>query len=169
LDPIAHTVHGEGMIRWKNTSAVPAKEMWLHLYLNAFKNERSVFMREPVGGFRGGEAVKDWGWIDVRSLEWDDGEQKTDLWKPVELHRDGDEDETDAKVTLPREIAPGESVMLTMVWDDKLPSVVERTGYDGSFHMVAQWFPKVARLEPDGRWAHFSFHHLAEFYADFGT
>jgi aminopeptidase N len=34
--------------------------------------------------------------------------------------------------------------------------------------MVAQWFPKLARLEPDGRWAHFTFHHLSEFYADFG-
>jgi hypothetical protein len=34
--------------------------------------------------------------------------------------------------------------------------------------MVAQWFPKLARLEPDGRWAHFPFHRLSEFYADFG-
>jgi len=50
-----------------------------------------------------------------------------------------------------------------------MPAVVERTGYRGTFHMVGQWFPKVARLEPDGTWAHFPFHHLAEFYADFGT
>ena len=35
--------------------------------------------------------------------------------------------------------------------------------------MVGQWFPKIARLEPDGTWAHFPFHHLAEFYADYGT
>jgi hypothetical protein len=34
--------------------------------------------------------------------------------------------------------------------------------------MVAQWFPKIARLESDGTFAHFPFHHLAEFYADFG-
>ncbi len=38
-----------------------------------------------------------------------------------------------------------------------------------AFHFVGQWFPKLARLEPDGTWAHFPFHHLAEFYADFGT
>jgi len=56
-----------------------------------------------------------------------------------------------------------------VVWDDKMPSVVERTGYLGKFHMIAQWFPKIARLEPDGKWAHFPFHHLAEFYADYGT
>jgi hypothetical protein len=58
---------------------------------------------------------------------------------------------------------------LEVVFDDTLPTVVERTGYSGSFHMVGQWFPKVARLEPDGTWAHFPFHHLSEFYADFGT
>jgi hypothetical protein len=47
--------------------------------------------------------------------------------------------------------------------------VIERTGYYGSFHMVGQWFPKIARLEPDGRWAHFPFYHLTEFYSDFGS
>ncbi len=56
-----------------------------------------------------------------------------------------------------------------MSFDDKLPVVVERTGYRDHFHMVGQWFPKLARLEPDGTWAHFPFHHLSEFYSDFGT
>lgn len=169
LDPTAHTVHGEGSIHWTNTSGAAVHELWVHLYLNAFKNERSVFLREPVGGFRGGEPVGDWGSIDVRSLVWNDGGTEVDLWKGAELHRDGDEDETDARVPLSRAIAPGESIDLRVVWDDKLPTVVERTGYHGSFHMVAQWFPKLARLEADGTWAHFPFHHLAEFYADYGT
>ena len=34
--------------------------------------------------------------------------------------------------------------------------------------MVAQWFPELAVLEPDGTFAHFSFDHLSEFFADFG-
>ena len=92
-----------------------------------------------------------------------------DLWAGVELHRAGDEDETDARVPLPREVAPGEKIRIEMAWDDKMPSLVERTGYWKQFHMIAQWFPKIARLEADGRWAHFPFHHLAEFYADYGT
>jgi hypothetical protein len=70
---------------------------------------------------------------------------------------------------LPKPIAPGETVTLEVVWDDKLPAIVERTGFDGSFHMVAQWFPKLAKIEPDGTFAHFPFHHLGEFYADYGT
>ena len=38
LDPEAHTVHGEGTITWRNTSAKSVRELWLHLYLNAFQS-----------------------------------------------------------------------------------------------------------------------------------
>jgi hypothetical protein len=179
LDPRAHTVHGEGSIRFRNTSAVAVRELWLHLYLNAFKNERSAFLREPAAGSRGSGLPTDWGTIDLRalSLRGPDG-AVADLLPALELKRplaDGageraasDEDETDARVPLPREVAPGDMITLDVAWDDKLPTVLERTGYSGSFHMIGQWFPKIARLEPDGTWAHFPFHHLAEFYADFG-
>src|SRR5688500_726904 len=68
LDPGAHTVHGEGTLVWKNVSAKPVSELWFHLYLNAFKNQSSVFMRAPVGGFRGATVPKEWGTIDVRRL-----------------------------------------------------------------------------------------------------
>jgi len=169
LDPTAHTVHAEGQISWRNASTQPVRELWLHLYLNAFKNDRSAFLRERVGG-RGSAASEDWGWIDVRKLALrDDTGGAVDLWPYAELHGPGDDDETDARVPLPREVAPGERIVLDVVFDDKLPIVVERTGYRGSFHMVGQWFPKIARLEPDGQWAHFPFHHLSEFYSDFGT
>jgi hypothetical protein len=169
LDPIAHTVHGEGTISWRNASARPVRELWLHLYLNAFKNERSAFLRERVGG-RGSDTPEDWGFIDVRRLALHDaGAAPVDLWPGAELHRPGDEDETDARVPLPRDVAPGETIALDVVFDDKLPIVIERTGYRDTFHMVGQWFPKIARLEADGTFAHFPFHHLAEFYADFGS
>src|SRR5690348_3286584 len=49
LDSVAHTVHGEGTIDWKNASTKPVRELYFHLYLNAFKNQSSVFMRQPVG------------------------------------------------------------------------------------------------------------------------
>ncbi|WP_394820840.1 M1 family metallopeptidase [Pendulispora albinea] len=172
LDPAAHTVHGTGTIQWRNTSDVAQSELYLHLYLNAFKNEKSVFLREPVGrGARGIGHIEDWGYIDVRRLTLHEGPEGTpvELWPSAELHRPNDDDETDVRVPLPRPVVPGETITLDVVFDDKLPAVVERTGYNGSFHMVAQWFPKVARLEKDGTWAHFPFHHLAEFYADYGS
>lgn len=168
LDPDAHTVKGEGTVAWTNPTNTAVKELWFHLYLNAFKNQSSVFMRVPVGGFRGSTVPSDWGTIDVRKLVWVDGENRHDLSSLLETKRPGDDDETDARVTLPREVAPGETITLEIAWDDKLPSIVERTGYDGRFHMVGQWFPKIAKIEEDGTFAHFPFHHLGEFYADYG-
>jgi hypothetical protein len=167
LNPTAHTVHGEGSILWRNASSKAVSEVWVHLYLNAFKNEQSTFMREPAFGARGGGSVTDWGTIDVKRFALDG----VDLWPGSDKTggRPGDADETDVRVPLGREVGPGMNVTFEVTWDDKLPTVVERTGYVGSFHMMGQWFPKLARLEPDGTWAHFPFHHLAEFYADFGT
>jgi hypothetical protein len=176
LDPSAHAVHGSGTIRFRNTSDVPVHELWLHLYLNAFKNERSTFLREPVAGFRGSATLRDWGTIDLTTLSLrdpgGDPAAAADLLPDMRRELTGKEagdDETDARVPLPREVRPGETITLDVTWDDKLPSILERTGYSGSFHFVGQWFPKLARLEPNGAWAHFPFHHLAEFYADFGT
>ncbi len=169
LDPAAHAIAATGTIHFRNTSTQPLHELWLHLYLNAFKNDRSDFLRERVGG-RGSRPPESWGSIDLRglALREPDG-STTDLLSGIELHRPGDEDETDARVPLPRDLPPGASIDLDVSFDDKLPVVVERTGYRDHFHMVGQWFPKLARLEPDGTWAHFPFHHLSEFYSDFGT
>lgn len=168
LDPVAHTVHGEGAITWRNASSAAVSELWMHLYLNAFKNQGSVFMRAPVGGFRGNAVPSAWGSIDVKKLVLVEGDKRTDLLPSLELKRPNDDDETDARVPLPSPVAPDGRITLEVEWEDKLPSIVERTGFHGSFHMVAQWFPKIATIEPNGTFAHFPFHHLGEFYADFG-
>src|SRR6185295_12577784 len=162
LDVQQHTVHGEGTIAWRNRSSAPVHELFFHLYLNAFKNERTAFLRAPVGSGRGTAPVSDWGYIDVRKLVWRDMDG-VDLWPGADKTSPGDpEDETDIRVPLPRAVEPGEAITLETAWDAHLPSVVERTGHSGDFHMVAQWFPKIARLEPTGEWRHFPFYHLTE-------
>jgi Peptidase family M1 domain len=169
LDPVTHTVAGTGTIHFRNASTRTVSELWLHLYLNAFKNDRSAFLRERVGG-RGSEAPVSRGSISLRRLALVEANgASADLLPRIELHRPGDDDETDARVPLPRDLPPGATIDLEVAFDDRLPVVIERTGYVDRFHMVGQWFPKIARLEPDGTWAHFPFHHLSEFYADFGT
>lgn len=169
VDPVTHSLHGTGTIQWKNSSAKETSELWVHLYLNAFKNQRSFFLREPIGQFRGNQTPSTWGTIDVRKFILHDGENNVALWQNAELHRVDDEDETDVRVPLPRAIASGETIAIEMEWDAQLPSIVERVGFEGSFHFVGQWFPKIARRDDNGTWAHFPFHRLAEFYADFGT
>jgi hypothetical protein len=167
LDAAKHEVHGEGRIRWRNASRVPVHEIWIHLYLNAFKDARTVFMRFPgATGFRGAGTPSAWGGITVERFAIHDG---PDLWPSADKTSPGDaEDETDIRVPLPEAVSPGASVDFDVAFTSRLPGLSFRTGYVDGFTMVAQWFPKLARLEQDGRWAHFTFHHLSEFYADFG-
>lgn len=168
LDPTTHQIRGEGTIVWKNASTVPQSEIYLHLYLNAFKNEKSIYMRNQGRGFRGEPRKSDFGWIKVSKLHAREFDK--DLWTGVEQHTPGDDnDETEVRVPLPRPVAPGETITIDMAWLSDLPAVSLRTGFEGTFHMAGQWFPKVAKLERDGTWAHFAFYRFSEFYADFGT
>lgn len=167
LDPKTHHVHGSGRVRWKNTSRVAQRSLFLHLYLNAFADEETVFMRKPMPGFRGARYPSTWGGIDIKKLYAP--AFGVDLWALADKYTPGDpKDATDIEIPLPEPVAPGGVLELDLEWVSRLPSVTHRTGFAGSFHMVAQWFPKIARLERDGTWAHFPFHRLSEFYADFG-
>jgi hypothetical protein len=171
LDADRHVVDGSATIRWVNTSTVPVRELWLHLYMNAFRDDRSVFMRESGGQLRGDRpAVAGRGGIDVLELraERSEGSGTVDL-----LPRSDTEvipgDRTQMRVPLDTAVAPGESITLSARFRTTLPPIFARTGFHRDFHMVAQWFPKVARLEPDGRWSTFPYHGNGEFYADFAT
>jgi hypothetical protein len=167
LDANTHTVSGKGTIRFINISDKPLYEIWVHLYLNAFKNHNSLFMRSPVS-FRSATDVVRYGGIEVSQFALVSGEGRVDLMPTAEQSRPGDGDQTDMRLVLPSPIPPDGVATFEVTWVSKLPSIIARTGYEGSFHMVAQWFPKLAKLEADGTFAHFPFHTLSEFYADYG-
>jgi hypothetical protein len=168
LDATLHRIDGKESVIFRNTTQRPLPELFLHLYLNAFKNEKSAFLRSPFGGGRSSAHGESWGYIDVKSCKAP-ALAAEDLWKG---HTNGSpnepDDETDVRLPLPRALEPGESVTLELEFSAKLPAVVLRTGYVDDFHFAGQWFPKLAKLEPDGTFAHFPFHAQAEFYADFG-
>jgi len=169
LDENTHRVAGKGVIEFSNASRAPLGELYFHLYMNAFKHEKSLFLRSPFGAGRSDARAEDWGFIDVKSLKARELEG-VDLWPTRENGSPAEpNDETDVKVTLPRPLAPGERLTLDVEFSCKLPRIVLRTGYSGDFHFVGQWFPKLARLTPEGAFVHFPFHPQAEFYADYGS
>lgn len=165
LDPGSHQVQGTGTIAWTNSSQVPVSELYVHLYMNAFASEKSAFMTSRVSNSRGTGALYDPGWIRVHRFAIQE-HGAADIW-PSATPAEGS-DSTDMRLPLPRAVAPGDTVHINVSWTTKLPWIVERAGYRESFHMVGQWFPKVAKLEPTGTFAHFPYTHLSEFYADFG-
>lgn len=168
LDSERHRVTGRETIHFVNRSSAALNELWFHLYLNAFKNDKTLFLRSPFGAGRSGDKAKEYGYVDVKKLTVRGGDGQ-DLWATRDRHSPNDpDDETDLRVPLPSPLEPGAELTLELEFEDQLPELVERTGFVDSYHFVGQWFPKLARLEPNGAFAHFAFHAQSEFYADFG-
>jgi hypothetical protein len=168
LDTGAHELSGRERITFVNRSARDVGELWLHLYMNGFASDRTTFFREANGG-RGTDRPERWGFSELKSVRVDFGDGALEeLWPARFDAAASSEDRTDVRLTLPRALVPGAAITVRVEFHVQLPTVVERTGYGGSFHMVAQWFPKLAKLEPSGDFAHFPFHHFSEFYADYG-
>ena len=178
LDPVAHTVDGRQVLTWRNRSSETVRSVYVHLYMNAFQNGASTFFTEQRNGnagFRSGvdTGQGEWGYIDLKRVV--QGGAKVN-WAFVQPDNGPPTDRTVARLDLPAPVAPGASTSLEIDFLTQLPRVVARTGYFGSFHLVAQWFPKIAVLELAGergatapRWNAHEFHQQSEFYADFGN
>jgi hypothetical protein len=178
LDPATHTVEGEERLIWRNPSGDAVSELQFHLYLNAFKNNRSTFVRESGGQLRGdraGTKPQDWGWIDVSSLTTDAGVDLKPSLRFIQPDGNDPSDQTVAAVSLPAAVAPHGEIALRIAFRSKLPRVFARTGYVRDFHLAGQWFPKIGVYEPagmrgraSGGWNCHAFHANSEFYADYG-
>jgi hypothetical protein len=84
LDVEKKTLDGKQTLTWKNTSKDLVSELQFHLYLNAFKDENSTFMKESDGKLRNNEMEKqekeNYGWINLTSIKVRDGEN---LFNPM--------------------------------------------------------------------------------------
>jgi peptidase M1-like protein len=179
LDPKAKTVAGKEHLIWRNPSADSVSELRFHLYLNAFKNNRSTFLRESGGRLRtdrAGPKPEDWGAIDVLSIATADGRDLRPGARFVQPDGNDPTDETVLSVPLPSPVPPYGEIALDIAFRDKLPHVFARTGFVRDFFLVGQWFPKIGVYEPAGMrhrarggWNCHAFHAHSEFYADFGT
>lgn len=177
LDPAKKTVAGQESLTWRNTTPDTVGELRFHLYLNAFQNEKSSFMRESGGQLRGDRASKDaWGYIEIHRMQIAGGPDLARSLRFVHPDDDNADDQTVAAVTLPNSLRPGQSITLDIDFLSKLPKVFARTGYHNDFFMVGQWFPKIGvyekagdRYATTGGWNCHQFHADTEFFADYGV
>lgn len=170
-------LEGKQQLTWLNDSPDTISELQFHLYLNAFKNKQSTFFKESGGQLRGDDfAEGEWGWIDIEEMKLAGGEDLTGKIEFIHPDDDNADDRTVIRVPLSQPVKPGEKIVLDIRFKSKLPRVFARTGYWGSFAMVAQWFPKIGVWESAGErrravagWNCHQFHAHSEFYADFGV
>jgi Peptidase family M1 domain len=177
LNTEEHLLRGNEILHWKNTSNDIIDELQFHLYLNAFKNDSSTFMKESGGRHRGfTRKEKKWGWTDIISMKVVDGD---DLTKLIEFYQPDDSnksDQTVIRVPLVKPLLPKEEIRIEIEFISKLPNIFARTGYSSDYYLVGQWFPKIGVYERAGQrnaekggWNCHQFHANSEFYADFGV
>jgi hypothetical protein len=178
LDTDEKKLYGKELLIWKNDSKDEINELQFHLYLNAFKNETSTFMKESKGWHRRSQADKKegWGWINVTKMQTIEGLELTnqiEFIQPDDLNKS---DQTVIRVPLDKPVKPYEEINLKIEFEAKLPKVFARTGYHQNFFMIGQWFPKIGvyeeageRYATKGQWNCHQFHLNGEFYADFGN
>jgi len=171
LIPEEKSILGEEELTWLNDSNKYISELQFHIYLNAFKNSRSSFMKESRGlplKFKSNR--KDWGYIEIDKIQVKDGPDLTSTIEYIQPDDDNKDDRTVMRVVLPEPVPPGQKITLHIQFYSKLPRVVARirSGYFKDFYFVAQWFPKIGVLWK-GEWNCHQYHALSEFFADFGT
>jgi hypothetical protein len=173
LDAETKRLSGSLALTWTNTSGEAVDDLWFHLYLNAFSNNRSTHLIESQGRLRDAEMESGWGWsrVSAASVLAAGGTQPIDVLASLRYRRPDDENEDDRTVfslDLPAPLASGESVTVFLEWESQLPRVRRRTGYKGDFLLVAQWFPKLGVYEEGRGWNCHQFHARTEFFADYG-
>ncbi|NOX36350.1 MAG: M1 family metallopeptidase [Calditrichaeota bacterium] len=194
LAPETRMLFAREILTWKNISPQPATELQFHLYLNAFRNNRSTFMKESGGRHRGQEIDEEDGWGFVEVLRMERILQPADLPGRRLVHLSDDEwasrvvsrdltaamryiqpddgnphDKTVLRVPLNEPVLPGDSIRLRIDFVARLPQPpFARTGAREEYFFVAQWFPKIGVLTPEG-WNCHQFHLNSEFFADFGV
>lgn len=176
LDTAEKTLTGTELLTWRNDSPDEIKELRFHLYLNAYKNSESTFIRrDGYGGMPKDELG--WGWMDIKKIT---DEDDNDLTNDIEFIQpnDGNEyDQTVVRIPLKKAIKPGATAEFDIKFISKLPRIIARTGFEGDdYYFVVQWFPKIGVYEEkgergaeEGSWNCHQFIRYTEFYADFGV
>ncbi|RPI00874.1 MAG: M1 family peptidase [Calditrichaeota bacterium] len=178
LDAVDKRIDGEEEIIWINRSNRTTDEIYLHLYLNAFKNLSTTFMSEVSNRFSSlpdyfySVCKNGWGYCDVRSIavEAPGLFERMDVMESLQFDPidDGNvADETVCRIRLPGAAAPGQVVHLYISFTSQLPHRAPRTGYYQDYLVAGQWFPKCGVLEEQG-WNCHQYHNVSEFFADYG-
>lgn len=179
LDDKHHTISAIQTIQFTNQSPDAIPQLRFYMYLNAFKNTESTFLKGASNIFGQGFADRqpnEWGWVDISKMECERAGSKVDLTAGMHyVHPDNDNtaDQTVLEVPLNKPLLPGETITLHLNWQAQMPKTIARAGYSKDFYLFCHWFPQLGVFEQsnegDWGWNCHQFFRQTEFYADFGV
>ncbi|MFN5237856.1 MAG: hypothetical protein ACK5FV_11885, partial [Bacteroidota bacterium] len=141
LDDQNRTLSADQSIRFVNQSPVPVQTLRLYLYLNAFKNTESTFLKGATNVFGqkfDNRKPEEWGWVNILSFARTGAGGPTDLRAGMKFVQPDDgnpEDQSVLEVALDKPLAPGDSAVFHLKWTARIPKTIARAGYSRDFYL----------------------------------
>lgn len=162
LDDEKHTLDGFETIEYINNSPDTLNFIWIHLWMNAYKDEKTAFCEQQL---RNGDTKfyfsteEQKGYINRLNFQ----ANKTTL--QVEDHPNYIDI---VKIILDQPLAPNAKTIITTPFHVKLPYNFSRGGHVNQSYQITQWFPKAAMYDAKG-WHEMPYLDQGEFYSNFGN
>lgn len=162
LNDVEHTLDGFIQIKYTNNSPDTLHFIWFHLWPNAYKTDRTAFSEQLL---QNGNT----------HFYFSDKDQRGYINR-IEFKVDGEISKTEdhpeyidvVKLVLPKPILPGQTVLISTPFHEKLPYNFSRGGHVGHAYQVTQWYPKPAVYDKKG-WHEMPYLDQGEFYSEFGN
>ncbi len=157
-----HTLTGYEVLDYYNNSPDTLHFIWMHLWPNAYKNDRTAFSDQllQLGNTDFYFAKENQrGYINQLSFKVD---------KQSALMQDHPKHQDIVKLILPVPLAPGKKAKIETAFHEKLPYNFSRGGHINQSYQITQWYPKPAVYDKNG-WHEMPYLEQGEFYSDFGN
>lgn len=164
-------------LRWKNTSPDTIKSLRFYMYMNAFKDMKSSYLRNSGGKIFGRDiadrTAEEWGHISIDKMLNIDGVNLVTSAQYIQPNDGNTNDQSIIEIPLEQPLLPGETGTYEIDFTTKMPKTIARSGYSQKdFFLFVHWFPQVCVYEQDKNgiwgWNSHQFVPGTEFFADFG-
>lgn len=163
LDDKKHLLIGEETIIYTNNSPNSLDVIWMHLWPNAYKNNKTALSKQKIedGDLQmfyakeeeRGEIYELDFKVNGGGIEWRYHEEHIDI----------------CKLILNKPINPGESIIIQTPFKVKIPNAeFSRLGHIDQSYMITQWYPKPAVYDKNG-WNIMPYVDQGEYYSEFGS
>ena len=158
LDEPSGVLSGNVRIKYVNQSPDTLRDFYVHQYLNAFRPGSRWAAADSAEGRVRFQHMRDPDYAFERVTQ-------ASLGIPDYPYAP---DSTIAHWRLPRPLAPGDSMELTISWKARPSTLPRRQGRQGRRFDFAQWYPKVVVYDKYG-WEDHPLYPAGEFYGEFGS
>lgn len=161
LNDADNSLDGYIKMEYYNNSPDTLHFIWIHLWPNAYKNDKTAFTDQELENgstrFYFSDADRR-GYINRLDFKVNGTTARTE---------DHPQHQDIIKLILPEPIAPGSRAKIETPFHVKLPYVFSRSGQVDHAYQITQWYPKPAVYDRKG-WHPMPYLDQGEFYSEFG-